>query len=118
MQIIKELLCRSYKFTDFETILSLFYDTVHAINIKDYSQEQIDMWAPFVLDKVKWAKSLSEHFTYVVEIDGKIVGFCDMTHKGILEHLYVDKDFQGHGIASLLLKTVEQKACELGFKEI
>lgn len=118
MQNIKALLCRSYKSTDLESILSLFYDTVHAINIKDYSQEQINMWAPPVLDKVKWAKSLSEHFTYVVEMDDKIVGFCDMTHNGSLEHLYVDKGFQGHGIASLLLETVEKKAYGLGLADI
>jgi len=114
MQTIKELFCHPYKQTDIEPILNLFHDTVHAINIKDYSQEQINAWAPAVLDKVRWEKRLSEHFTYVVEINAKIVCFADMTQDGSLEHFYVDKDFQRHGIASLLLKRIEEKAQELG----
>ena len=118
MQTIKTFICRPYKSTDLESILSLFYNTVHSINIKDYQQEQIDVWAPTILNKEKWAQSLSEHYTYVVEIDEKIVGFGDMTQGGSLEHIYVDKDFQGCGIASLILKAIEQKAHELALTEI
>jgi putative acetyltransferase len=118
MQTIKAFMCRPYKSTDLESILSLFHATVHAVNINDYSQEQIDVWAPTILNKEKWAQSLSERYTYVVEFEGKIVGFGDMTHDGSLEHLYVDKDFQGCGIASLILKSIEQKAQELGISEI
>src|SRR5438445_7157982 len=114
MQAIKNFLCHPYKSVDLEAILSLFYNTVHSINIKDYSQEQIDVWAAAITDKDKWAQSLLKNFTYVVEFEGKIVGFGDMTQEGSLEHLYVDKDFQGFGIASLILKAIEQKVHELG----
>lgn len=118
MQTIKTFLCRSYKSADPEAILSLFHNTVHAINIKDYSQEQIDVWAQSIASKDKWAESLLKNFTYVVECEDKVVGFGDMTQDGSLEHLYVDKDLQGHGVASLILKAIEQKAHELGLAEI
>ena len=125
-QIIDEIInddkptfyCHPYQSTDFESILTLFHNTVHTINIRDYSPEQINVWASSILNKEKWAQLLSAHFTYVVEINAKIVGFADMTKNGSLKHLYVDKDFQRHGIASLLLKAIEQKAQTLGLNEI
>jgi putative acetyltransferase len=118
MQTVKLFLCRPYKSADLDVILSLFHDTIRSVNIKDYSQEQIDVWAAAILNKDKWAKSLLEHYTYVVEFEDKIVGFGDMTQEGSLEHLYVDKDFQGCSIASLILKAIEQKAHELDLTEI
>lgn len=43
MQTIKTFVCRPYKVADLEPILSLFHNTVHSINIKDYSQEQVNV---------------------------------------------------------------------------
>ena len=118
MENIKTFVCRPYISEDLEAILALFYNTVHAVNIQHYSPEQIDVWAAAIVDKDKWAQSLLKNFTYVVEFEGNVVGFGDMTHEGSLEHLYVDKDFQGCGIASLILKAIEQKAHELGHAKI
>ena len=42
--------------------------------------------------------------------DGVIAGFADMTREGYLDRLYVHKDLQGRGIASLLCDALEQ-AC-------
>ena len=36
---------RSYHSDDCQAILSLFYETVHRINRRDYTQEQIEAWA-------------------------------------------------------------------------
>ena len=33
-----------FKETDIEEIVSLFYETVHSVNLKDYSQKQLDVW--------------------------------------------------------------------------
>lgn len=35
-----------YKASDIEEVVSLFYETVHKVNSKDYSQVQLDVWAP------------------------------------------------------------------------
>lgn len=111
-------ICRPYKTTDLESILSLFYITVHTINIKDYSPKQIEIWASSILNKERWSRLLEEHYTYVVEFDKNIIGFSNITHEGSLEHLYVNKNFQGQRIATLLLKAIEKKAQELKLNEI
>ncbi|QLH35441.1 MAG: hypothetical protein HWD61_04180 [Parachlamydiaceae bacterium] len=35
---------RPYQMSDQDQIEQLFYDTVHEINSRDYSQEQINLW--------------------------------------------------------------------------
>ena len=118
MQTTPTFKCHPYDSRDLDSILALFYNTVHYINIKDYSPKQINVWAASILNKERWAQLLSKHYTYVAKHDDTIVGFANLTDSSVLEHLYVDKDFQGYGIASLLLQAIEQKAHELGFNEI
>lgn len=98
-----------FELSDLNQILKLFHDTVHAINIKDYTQEQIDAWAPEQMDRERWARRLSDHIVYVAKIDDNIVGFGDTTKEGLIDHLYTHKDFQGQGIASAILKKLEKE---------
>lgn len=65
-----------------------------------------------------WKDSMSNNITFVALIDGKIVGFSDMTQKGHLDRLYVHKDFQGQGIASSLVNVLESEARRLGLTEL
>lgn len=88
---------RAYRESDLSQIVSLFYETVHSVNKQDYSQEQLDAWAPKeeeVLKHNTWRASLRQNITYVAEIDNIIVGFSDMTADGHLDRLYVHKDYQ------------------------
>ncbi|MFJ7934556.1 GNAT family N-acetyltransferase [Sporosarcina sp. NPDC096371] len=107
--------------TDTEEILHLFYDTVHTINAKDYSKEQLDAWVHSAdLDsKIEsWSESLSKNSTFVAKINDKIVGFGDLTHDGMLDRLYVHKNYQRKGIASALLQKLESEALTLHKQEI
>lgn len=107
--------------TDAEEIVHLFHDTVHTINAKDYTKEQLNAWAPpaEMSSKIEqWADSLRENITYIAKINDKIVGFGDLTADGLLDRLYVHKKFQRKGIASALLQQLEFKAQKLHISEI
>ncbi len=45
---------RMYKSEDCREIVELFYNTVHSINSRDYSLEQLDVWAPKEIDIALW----------------------------------------------------------------
>lgn len=112
---------RRFHMSDTSELVSLFYDTVHSVNKKDYSQEQLDAWAPkeeAMLRLDAWKHSLSSHITYVALINEKIVGFSDMTSSGHLDRLFVHKDFQRMGVASALVNILESEAIGLGLVEI
>ncbi|MZQ98397.1 MAG: GNAT family N-acetyltransferase [Acidaminobacter sp.] len=100
---------RDYNPSDCAALSQLFYDTVHAVNAKDYTQAQLEVWATGTVDLAAWNQSFLEHLTLVAELDDIIVGFADMDHQGHLDRLYVHKDYQGKGIATALVKALEQR---------
>jgi len=112
---------RRFRAADTEAIVSLFYETVHAVNAADYSEDQLNAWAPREVQTgkaVMWQESLQQNITYAAEVDGKIAGFCDMTETGYLNRLYVHKNHQRQGIASMLVSEIEQEAKKRQLPEI
>ena len=102
------MLIREYVTSDCKQLAELFYQTVHTVNAKDYTKEQLDVWATGSVDLKEWDKSFSEHYTIVAIEDEIIVGFGDIDKSGYLDRLYVHKDYQGNGIASALCDKLEQ----------
>lgn len=98
---------REYQERDILEIIKLFYETVHTINVKDYTIEQVNAWASGKTDSNKWNGSFLENYTLVAEDDGVIVGFADMDKDGYLDRLFVHKDHQGQGIATALCDRLE-----------
>lgn len=107
---------RSYEPDDCLKILSLFHDTIHSINAKDYTKPQLNAWAPEDIDSTDWKKSLNANHTLVAETENQIVGFGDLTANGVLDRLHVHKDFQSQGIATAILQELENHAHNLGFE--
>lgn len=108
---------RAYRPSDKRHLQQLFYDTVHTVNARDYTPEQLDIWAPAEPRREAWAR-LDEQFCFVVEAQKVIVGFVGMTHDGLVDFLFVHQDYQGKGIAATLLKYVERLARKKGIAEL
>lgn len=102
---------RKYKSSDCEYLAELFYQTVHAVNAKDYTREQLNAWASGRVDLAEWDRTLSAHDTVVAVEDDKIVGFGDMSRTGYLDRLYAHKDYQGRGIATAICDALEEAVC-------
>ena len=99
---------RDYTITDCAELARLFYDTVHTVNARDYSREQLDAWATGEVNLEVWNQSFQAHHTVVAEMDGKIVGFGDMDEIGYLDRLYVHKDYRRRGAATAICDALEQ----------
>ena len=99
---------RKYRPSDCEKIAELFYQTVHSVNQKDYTPEQLDAWASGQVDLEAWDRSFREHCTLVAEKDGELIGFGDITTEGYLDRLYVHRLHQRQGIAAALCDRLEQ----------
>ena len=57
---------REYRTEDCPQLARLFYDTVHSINTRDYTKEQVDAWADGRVDIDGWNTSFLEHYTLAV----------------------------------------------------
>jgi putative acetyltransferase len=106
---------RNYKPSDCEALIQLFYRTVHKINAKDYTSEQLSVWATGHEDPKQWNESFLEHTTMVAEQDNSIVGFGDMTSDGYLDRLFVHDEHQGEGIGSAIGRALEESVQAAGF---
>ncbi|MCI8488045.1 MAG: GNAT family N-acetyltransferase [Clostridia bacterium] len=99
---------REYADADFEAVARIFYDTIHAVNAKDYSREQLFAWANNVDSLKRRREDLLSQFTLIAETEGETVGFGSMDKSGCLDLLYVHKDFQRQGIATALCDELEK----------
>lgn len=101
------MIIRNYKPEDCKYLAGLFYDTVHSVNAKDYTKEQLNAWATGNVDFDKWNESLLEHTSLVAVENDIIVGFGDMDQTGYLDRLYVHSDYQNRGIATTICDRLE-----------
>ena len=101
---------REYQPSDCAQMAELFYQTVHSVNAKDYTKEQLDAWATGEVDLQAWDASFRTHKTIIATENGEIVGFGDMDGNGYLDRLYVRKDYRRQGIASAICDELERFA--------
>ncbi|WP_252247016.1 GNAT family N-acetyltransferase [Clostridium sp. ZBS4] len=103
------MIIREYTSADCNSLAELFYNTVHSINEKDYSEEQLNVWATGRVNFEAWNRSFLEHFTVVAVDDDVIVGFGDIDKTGYLDRLFVHKNYQKRGIAKAICDELEKK---------
>ncbi len=102
------MVIRAYQTSDCGNLAELFYHTVHTVNAKDYTKEQLDVWATGTVDLEKWNQSFEEHYSLVAVDDDMIIGFGDIDKTGYLDRLFVHSDYQGKGIAAAICDQLEQ----------
>ena len=69
---------RNYRVEDAKALWDIHFYTIRNINIRDYSQAQVEAWAPERLDQSVWEKRMKGLSPFVAEIDGVIVGYTDL----------------------------------------
>lgn len=110
---------RTAQQSDIVELKDLFQDTVLVINKRDYSQEEVEDWASCGDDLSRIGKMIETHYFIVaVNRQSQIVGFSSITPQGYLHSMFVHKDFQGRGIATILLEEIERYAIAAGIKRI
>ncbi|MBX5172880.1 GNAT family N-acetyltransferase [Rhizobium sp. NZLR1b] len=111
------ILIRPYTPGDVDATIDIFLRAIREVSSKDYSATEIEAWAK-VEDRSRWAERRISRPAWIAEFDGKPAGFSDLTGDGCLDMMFVHPDFQGLGIASRLLRRVEDEALRLGFGRI
>lgn len=104
---------------DIPEMRKLFRATVLTVNSKDYTKEEVEDWASCG-DSVEHWKELLAKNDYIGALDGQggIVGFSSMNAEGYLHSMFVHKDWQGKGVATLLLSEMEKIARRYGVHKI
>lgn len=98
---------------DIPTLNQLYQETVLHINRKDYSLEEVEDWASCAdnMGQEHWDELFDEHYLIVAENNNhQIIGFASINDIGYLHVLFIHKDYQRKGIASILYDRIEKYA--------
>ena len=103
---------------DIPAIKELFRSTILSVNLKDYPSEQVECWAARGEDASVWEERINEQYFILAEENNTILGFAALKLSGYLNSMFVHRDYQGKGVASLLLKKIEEYARMKDISEI
>ena len=104
-----KFLIRTAAPADLEAILMLFTQTIENSCSKDYTPDQIKVWTDSQYNRTSWAEKIRNQYFIVAEANQRIIGFASLEHD-YLDFMYVHHEFMKKGIASQLLKTLENEA--------
>ncbi|MGF1481594.1 MAG: GNAT family N-acetyltransferase [Cyanophyceae cyanobacterium] len=104
---------RLFRPEDTEQIAQLFHDTVREINRRDYSESQVQAWAPDDIYFRDWEQVCSSRFTVVAEQAGAIAGFAQLEPNGHIDCFYCHKHYQRQGVGIRLYEAIEAQAQQL-----
>ena len=82
---------RKYQPSDCKTLTELFYHTEHTVNAKDYTEEQLNVWATKQMDLEKW------NATAICDQLEQAVGGSITTHASITARPFFEK--RGYQVA-------------------
>ncbi len=97
---------RKYQESDAIDLWAIFYHTVRNVNLRDYSQAQVEAWAPDGFSSEIWQRKMNLLSPFVAEIDGKIVGYSDLQENGLIDHFFCHHEHQGQGVGRQLMEHV------------
>lgn len=114
-----DFIIRTAQQSDVAELKDLYQNTVLVINRRDYSQEEVEDWASCGEDVSKIGEMIETHY-FIVAVNqlSQLVGFSSITPQGYLHSMFVHKDFQGRGIATMLLREIEMYASSVGIMRI
>jgi GNAT superfamily N-acetyltransferase len=113
MKMKNKILVRRYQDGDAKHIARIYYNTIHTVNSKDYTKEQLDAWAPYSsLQDCGWQEKLDKIKPFVALIGDTIVGFGEFEPNGHIDCFYVHHEFQGVGVGTALMHEIETEARE------
>ena len=105
--------------SDSAELRDLYKNTVLVVNRRDYSQDEVEDWASCGDDLSNIEEMIKTHY-FIVAVNqlSQIVGFSSITPQGYLHSMFIHADFQGKGIATMLLEEIERYAITKGIIQI
>ncbi len=108
---------RPFHPADVPALFALFRGTVHRVNSRDYSPEQVRAWAPDEINPTRWA-TLADRFAVVAEIGDQQVGFADLEPDGHIDRFFVHADHQGCGVGGTIMRALVAEATRTGLTRL
>ncbi len=101
---------RPFEPEDLMPLIRLFRDSVRQVAIRDYTQAQVEAWAPDEIDPLAFGMRFARQTTMVAVESGATAGFATIDERGHIDLLFVHPGHQRRGVGRALLSAVEDWA--------
>lgn len=109
----KKIVIRAYKSSDAQDLAKIYYNTIHEVNVKDYSEIQLDAWAPkSSIEAESWLKKFAKTNPLVAVVDETLVGFAEFEPNGHIDCFYCHHEWIGFGVGTALMNAIHEIACK------
>lgn len=112
------LLIRRANLSDCDAMRHVFYQSIMAIRVADYTAAHLTAWAAKHDMQALWETKVAQQYCFVAEQAGEILGFGSLDGEAWLDLLYVAPQAQRQGLATQLLAQIEVLASQLNFPQI
>ena len=111
---------RLYRDGDAPALAQIFYDSVRQSALGDYTQAQVEAWAPRVADPDRFAAKAADGRLFLVAVNERDepIAFGDLEQGGHIDYLYCRPDFVGKGVASALYDRLEAHARDRAMRRL
>lgn len=109
---------RKGSLNDLPAMQQLFADTIQVICKNDYNDLQRNAWSAGADNEERWMNVIKGQYVLIAEAENQIVGFSTLDQGTYIDLLFVHKDHQHQGIASLLYAKMEEEALRHGQKQL
>jgi putative acetyltransferase len=109
---------RHFENGDEAALWQVFFSAIHETASADYTPEQINAWAPEVVDFARWASRIWSISPFVAERDGEIVWYADVQSNGYIDHFFVSPALSRQGVGSLLMRKIHDTAIVRGIESL
>ncbi len=109
---------REFQAGDAPPLRAVVESAIHGTARRDYSQLQVDTWAPCMYDEAAWAATLQALAPFVALLDGAIAGYADVQPSGYIDHFYVASTAGGQGVGGALMRQILARAENLPLAEL
>jgi putative acetyltransferase len=109
---------REFRPGDEPALRAVFESAIHGTARRDYSQLQVDTWAPRAYDAQAWAERVRGIAPFVALVDEAIAGYADVQPSGYIDHFYVAASAAGQGVGGALMRRLLARAAESGLTEL
>ncbi len=100
------------------TLRDVFLSSVHQLARGDYTDEQINAWAPVTYDSKKWHEKIATMRPFVAVVGSRVAGYADLQPSGHIDHFFVSGEFARRGVGSALMRHLHAVAEERGLSEL
>lgn len=115
----EKIFIRKYAIEDAQSLVNIYYNTIHRVNIRDYNQQQIDVWAPETSKEIAgWLKKFERTDPFIAIANDTIVGFAEFEPNGHIDCFYCHHDWIGRGVGTALMEAIYSSAVQQGIKHI